>query len=129
MKNSKKMTEEQITEHRKIIPIAKEEITLFSSFDQILGTKSADYKSEERRERFDFWRELAKKQSPDSYKMWGTDDWAREGCHGCKWYDDNGYWCNNMGLPALYNPVIKGIGMACMGMGRENKQTELEFEA
>ncbi|MDM1345718.1 hypothetical protein [Myroides marinus] len=112
------MEEIDIQELRERYPITKSEITAFSSFEQILGKCSGDYTVLERKERWEYnlnKLEVVDKRLSDYWK-YGSD----ECCNGCVYRDvSTSHWCNLIGLPCMYNPITKMLGMACCGIGKE----------
>ena len=121
------LTPDEVQQHRSIHPLGIEEITLYSSFEQILGKKSSDYTPEERKQRWLRNGELLKKVEPKQYNFWFTDSGSDETCLGCAHRYEGENWCRWSELPCNYNPILKNFGMACMGIGRENQQ-ELKFK-
>lgn len=117
------MDEKEIIKHRSKHPLAFEEITFYSSFEQILGKTPKDYTPEERYERWSKNMELLRENgSQAAYDFWGTILGSNETCYGCANRDENRNWCLWSELPPNYNPVIKNMGMACMGLGYEGQQ-------
>ncbi len=123
-----RISKKTIEKHRAKFPISLDEITFYSSFEQILGKTSKDYDSTDRYERWYKAMFLLKKSgNKSSYEFWNTISGSNETCFGCTHRDENRNWCRLYGLPPNYNPVLKNIGMACMGLGFEGQQ-EMEFE-
>ncbi len=115
------MTKKQIEEHRKKYPLPFKELSKYSSFEQILGKDQNEYILSERQRR---WDKAMSKMDKETKEAW--EDTSV--CHACKHLSEDG-WCELHGLPCTVNPVLSfslGIpGMACMGLGFENKQLEL----
>jgi len=94
------------------------DISLDSSFEDLLGYASRAMSECERRQRWARWLRLARQTDPDCAAMWESD----EGCveRGRCQHLRGRAWCANMGLPATVNPRLSFgmgmIGMACMGM-------------
>lgn len=106
-----------------------EQMSKHNRWWEILGNNPNDFTTEERRERWERWKQLA---ADDEAGRAMVDYWAKdnvdEACAGCKHRDKD--WCNLQGLPCNVNPVltIKDgiIGMACMGAGYESDQPAVE---
>lgn len=115
--------EKTIENHRAKFPLPFDEITFYSSFEQLLGKTPQDYTAEER---FDRWSKnmglLRENDCEDAYDFWGTISGSNETCFGCTHRDEARNWCLWSELPPNYNPVIKNIGMACMGLGYDGQQ-------
>ncbi len=113
------MTEQEKQEHREIYPLPYKDLCLHSSFEQILGRNNQEYTLEERKER---WNKVMNLDE-DMKEVWSDT----ETCNSCKHLKDN--WCSLVGLPCTVNPTLTfrhGIwGMACQGVGFENKQLEI----
>jgi hypothetical protein len=112
------MTEEDIQILRERYPIPFGEICLYNSFVQILGKKPEDYTEEERKVR---WNKIMSLNN-SMRKRW-SETYV---CTGCIHLNEKESWCNSQGLPCTYNPILTPstgmIGMACMGIGREEHQ-------
>lgn len=121
------MNANEVKAHRSIFPLDADQITVYSSFDQIIGRNFNEYDGLTRRLRWERWLELAKDQAPNSYSLWADSDMVEESCLGCVHLNSDNRWCDGMGLPALYNPITQSVGMACMGAGYDS-QIELELE-
>lgn len=120
------MDEKAIEKHREKMPLPYSEITAYSSFTQILGLKPDDYSVDERKKRWFKNGELLKKVAPSSFEFYFTTSGSDETCFGCIHRNNAENWCNWSGLPCNYNPVLKNLGMACMGLGHETSvQLEL----
>jgi hypothetical protein len=122
------MNENQIEKHREKFPLPFEEITAYSSFTQILGNKPDDYSIEERKKRWFKNGELLKKVSPEAFEYYFTTNGSNETCFGCIHRNNEENWCKWSELPCNYNPVLKNLGMACMGLGHETSQQLELFE-
>jgi hypothetical protein len=119
------MTEEQIKEHRSIHPLPFEQITMYSSFTQLVGHVPTDYTPAERYERWTKNMNLLKEAGKmDSYNLWATKAGSDETCMGCIHRDEGKNWCKWSELPCNYNPALKDIGMACMGLAYDT-QTQM----
>lgn len=123
------MDEIEIQKHREKIPLPFDEITYYSSFEQILGSKPSDYSVEERKKRWFRNGELLKEVNPDAFEFHFTTNGSNETCYGCIHRNNDENWCKWSELPCNYNPVIKNLGMACMGLGRETSQQLELFES
>ena len=120
------ITPEEIDKHREIYPLEYNQITFYSSFHQILGKSPKDYTPEERKNRWKRNMELLKEIGcDDSVEYWNDISC----CESCQFLDKKDAFCKSFGLPVTYNPITTHdtgmIGMACMGIGRQNKQIEL----
>lgn len=111
------ITDEEITRHREILPLPFEQITLYSSFVQLLGEAPEDYTPEERRKRFDRNLELMKEGGEEELYHFWAESGPDETCESC--IHRNAYWCKWSELPCNYNPVLRMLGMACCGIGKE----------
>ena len=110
------MTQNQINNHRAILPLPFDQITAYSSFAQVLGNKIEDYTEEERKERWAKCMGKLEELDKDLANMWMYK--SSEGCDGCKYRNTMGiHWCRQQGLPCNYNPVLQDYGMACCGFG------------
>lgn len=100
------------------------EVTLESRFVELFGIRPHDITPEQRKLNWERWKELAK----EAGKKDSLDFWTKENldvCNGC--IHKEGDWCKWSYLPCNYNPVLQMIGMACMGIGRE-ESTQLEMD-
>lgn len=61
------------------------------------------------------WLELARKTDEWLFEYW-TD---LEACQDCKHFSPLFHWCKLQGMPNTFNPVMRCLGMACMGAGLE----------
>ncbi len=113
------MTHEEIEQHRGVYPLPYKDLCLYSSFGQILGKSQKDYTFEQRKKRWDKVMSLDKEMK----EVWEDN----QECIGCEHL--NGVWCSLIGLPCTVNPTLtfkQGVlGMACQGVGFENKQLKL----
>jgi len=101
------VTDDFINQHRAKYPLSFEELTKYSSFDQILGPHPEDYTP---KQRFERWNKVM--SLDEEIKEIFADTLA---CDGCIHLDKLNSWCNDYGLPCSYNPVLKMLGMACGG--------------
>lgn len=112
------MEEKEIQKLREKFPIPIQEISAYSSFEQILGKKPEDYTPEERYKRWE--KNLSELEVIDK-KL--SDYWrfgSEESCGLCIYRDITGnHWCKSQELPCMYNPITKMLGMACYGLGKE----------
>jgi len=98
-------------------------ISLESSFKDILGYAEHAMTVEERRARWAQWLRIARKHERSRHAAvhWTS---ACEDCRGCRHLQGRA-WCRWMELPATVNPVLSFragmVGMACMGLGREDR--------
>ncbi|WP_163423831.1 hypothetical protein [Flagellimonas sp. CMM7] len=113
---------EIIEEHRLKLPLEKGELTYYSSWEQIFGTKGSDYSHEERFERWTLVCEELKKFNPEMVKYWNDPITSNETCLGCIHRSESKIWCNGMGLPCNFNPITQILGMACMGTGYQKEE-------
>lgn len=101
------------------------------SFEKILGKNNAEYSEEERKQRWNKWKELAiKNGDPDLVESWED----QSACESCIHLNKNESWCNLQGLPCTVNPILSFrmgmIGMACMGAGKQTSgQQTIEFDS
>lgn len=97
------------------------EITLKSSWQELLGKDQNEIPESVRKERWQKWLELMAAKDSEYAAMWQNT----ENCDGCKHL--NGSWCDSMGLPCTINPILTlrhgMIGMACCGAGYEAIET------
>lgn len=107
-----------IESHRKKYPLPFDELTMYSSYDQVLGKTPNDYTPQQRFER---WTKIMA-QSELEIQEYFQDS---EGCEGCVSLDQQNYWCKSYGLPCSYNPILKCLGMACGGAGKQVSPTQL----
>ena len=118
-----KISQAEIDAHRKRFPLPFSEITFYSSFEQLLGKSPDDYSPDERYLRWNRNMDLLIAAGyDDAYQFWGTIAGSNETCNGCVNRDENRNWCVWSELPCNYNPVLKNIGMACMGLGFDGQQ-------
>lgn len=106
------------------------EITLKSSFEEILGKKRDEYPEEVRKQRWQKWKEAALKSKKNDAKDVLASWLDTSGCRNCIHLNKSESWCNAMGLPCTVNPILSFrmgmVGMACMGTGyEENNQLDL----
>lgn len=96
-----------------------------SSFQDILGENINVFSEDQRKERWQQWNDFAKKNT-DMIKYWND----ASACNGCVYLDGN--WCKSHSLPCTVNPVLSFKhaikGMACMGAGKKESQTELTLD-
>lgn len=94
-------------------PFVLPPVILEISFEDLLGRNCHAMPEATRRERWEAWKTL----DADAASWWAASE-----CAGCKHI--LGDWCDLVGLPASVSPVLSFrhgmVGMACMGMGREN---------
>ena len=116
------MREEKLEELRKQYPVPYKELTLYHSFEQILGKSGKDYTEEQRKFR---WKKVMTLGSKSTKDFW-TDT---SGCYGCVHLDAKQSWCNLQGLPCTTNPILSfqygTLGMACMGAGYQEACPDL----
>jgi hypothetical protein len=69
------------------------------------------------------WLTLMKEIEPFMYECWSDilvcTEHDMNRASDCQHLDKKHFWCTLQDLPASFNPVFKGLGMACMGMGYE----------
>lgn len=119
---------ETIENHRAKFPLPFDEITFYSSFEQLLGKTPNDYKPNERYDRWSKAMNLLRENGhEDEYDFWATIKGSNESCYGCALRDEQRNWCRWSELPPNYNPILKDVGMACMGLGYEGQQI-IKFE-
>jgi hypothetical protein len=104
--------------HEKFIKNPNEVIKIMSPKD-LFGETINDYSKEQRKERWDKILSLEKQNNLDNWSWLNDDALSNETCDGCIHRNQN--WCESQGLPTNYNPILKGLGMACMGVGYEDK--------
>jgi hypothetical protein len=98
-------------------------VSLDDSFETILGCGSVEFDEALRRQRWARWLRLAwnRKRSRDAARYWRD----ASACIGCRHL--RGSWCGLMGLPCTVNPYVSFragvIGMACMGTGKDPRDT------
>jgi hypothetical protein len=68
------------------------------------------------------WLLLMKEIDCFMYECWSdmlvcTENDIDDRPSDCQHLDKEHFWCTLQNLPASFNPVFKGLGMACMGMG------------
>ena len=90
-------------------------VTLTITFKELFWD---DVKDDERRERWEEWKRIAREEGKhDALEYW-TD---APDCKGCIWKDKD--WCEYRNLPCTYEPGFSDIsgmmGMACEGTIRE----------
>ncbi|MDF2189308.1 hypothetical protein [Paraflavitalea sp. CAU 1676] len=85
---------------------------------QLFGRDGSEIPVEERRKRWEVWKDLLIKDGEQE----GVDWWAKDNlgaCVGCKHKDRD--WCTLVGLPCNVNPILtfshNHVGMACQGAG------------
>jgi hypothetical protein len=105
------------------------EVTLKSTWVEILGKKREEMPDETRRARWEEWKKLSINSGKRGVEM--ANYWAAaEDCIGCIHKDKD--WCKSQQLPCNVNPILtfsEGmIGMACMGAGHQLLQPQLDFE-
>jgi hypothetical protein len=93
-------------------------ISLKSSFKEILGENSETFTEDQRKARWEQWKNIAIAEGEkELVNMWSNT----EACEGCIHLKDK--WCESQGLPCTVNPILSFndgvIGMACMGVGKE----------
>jgi hypothetical protein len=104
-------------------------VKLKSPFKEILGETPEDFTEQQRKERWNTWKELAiKKGDQELVDMWSDIS----ACEDCIYIDKKEAWCNLQQLPCTVNPILSYrmgmVGMACMGAGKEKAgQQEIEF--
>lgn len=97
-------------------------ITKQSTFEEVFGDYSNAYTPEDRKERWEQYKNaIGKKQA----LSWSDI----QVCKDCTHLDDKEAWCNYIGLPCTVNPCFGFgmIGMACAGVGFEKQQLELSL--
>ncbi|WP_372935222.1 hypothetical protein [Mariniphaga sediminis] len=101
---------------------SKLNFTKQSNFHDVFGDSINAYTEEERRQRWDAYKKVI---GPRQSKMWHD----LEACAGCIHIDEKEAWCKDMGLPCTINPHFgfSMLGMACMGLGREEREPELNL--
>lgn len=108
--------------HGTVAPVVLPPVSLRISFEDLLGRDCNAMPEATRRERWEAWKAL----DAEAAEWWEASE-----CEGCRYL--LGDWCDLMGLPASVNPVTSFragmIGMACMGMGRENARNHVSSEA
>lgn len=92
-----------------------------SNFNDVFGDYSNAYTEVERKERWEQWKRA---NSQSQVKLWTNT----QACSSCIHLRND--WCNHIGLPCAVNPVFgfKMTGMACQGVGIEERQKELFAE-
>lgn len=115
--------------HREKQILSLDEITAYSSFTQILGFEPKQYSVEERKKRWFKNGDELKKVNKEGFEFYFTTSGSDETCSGCINRNNTENWCNWSGLPCNYNPVLQGLGMACMGIGKEVKSQLELFES
>lgn len=77
------------------------------------------------RDRWKEWKKLCIENGDKDM----VDYWTENECGGCEYQDDD--WCARCNLPCTVNPILtfgeNMIGMACCGLGYQNKQLKLQF--
>jgi hypothetical protein len=113
------MKAKQIEKIRKKYPVTFDELTRYSSFEQILGRHIDDFPSEEKKRRWNKIMSLDNRMK----NLWMDCT----GCEGCIYLSE--YWCKIQDLPCSVNPVLSfqygQIGMACCGIGKILVEPEL----
>lgn len=104
-------------------------VTLESSFEEILGETSKVYSQQERKERWQQWKDLAISNGEKEL----VEDWIQtEACKNCIHLNQKQAWCNLQELPCTVNPILSFqdgiIGMACMGAGFQEYPTQMKME-
>lgn len=100
-------------------------ITLESRFIELFGSNPKEVPYEQRRKNWEEWKRIAKEQNSIEALNWWTKD-NLDVCGACIY--KSGDWCKWAELPCNYNPVTQIIGMACMGIGKEeNSQLEMDL--
>jgi hypothetical protein len=100
-------------------------ISFKSSFKEILGENSETFTEDQRKSRWEQWKNIAIAEGgKELVEAWTNS----EACEGCIHLKDK--WCESQGLPCTVNPILSFndgvIGMACMGSGKEeNNQLEI----
>jgi hypothetical protein len=102
------------------------EVTLKSTWIDLLGDNPQAMQSKVRKERWEQWKGLATKAGETDILIF-LQDQMLESCQGCNHRAND--WCTWCGLPCVVNPVLtlkqNILGMACMGAGYESKAVKL----
>jgi hypothetical protein len=92
-------------------------VKLNMSPEELFGSHSHEYTKQERYHR---WKTILKLESEANINKWSTlnnKNLSYETCFNCVHRENN--WCNDIGLPCNFNPIVKDLGMACSGLGHE----------
>ena len=122
------MNQKAIDKHRSKYPISIEEISMYSSFSQILGRNPNDFTPEERMKRWDKNMQMLKEAGEtELFNFWAKES-SVETCLGCVHRNIDKNWCTYAELPCNYNPVLGMLGMECCGLGFDGQQQLLLSE-
>ena len=90
------------------------QVTLDIRWPELFGEKPSDMDAKTRRERWEEWKQLGLRESPENVEEWSTPE---ELCQNCQHRD--GDWCTAIALPCTVNPILTFrfgmLGLACEG--------------
>lgn len=93
------------------------------SWMDLFGHTMRDMDAATRRERWEACKAIARGQDErQEMEMYETDEGCVDERGTCVHF--SGGWCDLMGLPTGYNPVMRMLGMACCGVGFRIKSKE-----
>ena len=90
------------------------QVTLDIRWPELFGEKPSDMDAKPRRERWEEWKQLGLRESPENVEEGSTPE---ELCQNCQHRD--GDWCTAIALPCTVNPILTFrfgmLGLACGG--------------
>lgn len=93
------------------------------SWIDLFGRTTRDMDAATRRERWDAMKALSTSvEDREDIAWFESGEGCTDGKRTCAHFNTG--WCDKIGLPASFNPVVRGLGMACCGVGFQAKQKE-----
>lgn len=93
------------------------------SWQELFGRTIRDVDAATRRQRWDELKQMSLSiEDRDILAEFECGEGCRDAGRACVHF--NAGWCDRIGLPASFNPVVRGLGMACCGVGFQAKQKE-----